>query len=775
MVQELSRRRSRVIWLRARVPVFTRYIALAILILGVLYAAISYYRLRNYSPFRMMHGSPELSKQIEGITHGYERRIMKGERVWIILKAARDIVYSDKHHELEEVYLEVHPDGSDKPDKITASRAITNSITDDTSVKISFTGNVNIETHDSLVVKTETAVYDRATEIAETSSYISFVHGNVSGSSTGAKVDSKNKRLELLSNIEIKIEPEQKAVESKSDSRSHPTIIHSAQAAYDQSAKRIELSGNVTVEQDRDLMSGKVINALLNEAKRLNRIEVRGNSYLRTLSEGHAAEINSADMNILFDNDQKLQYAEAMRDIKGRTLEADSDVEVTTGGNLRIQFQRQKDQSLLKEMHLDGRPVVVMSAPKSRANDPQSANKRLTADDVKLFWHISGRDLDNTKATGKAELIVEPVQADETKDRKTIVAERLECTFLDKDNKAKLCQAIDNAKATFEPSKPTQMRGVRTLTSDKMVSHFFNDTQEVEKLEAFGNVKFNERDRNGQSSNAVYTSSDEVLKLRGGDPVVWDSRARIKAVEIDTDNRLGISYARNKVATTYYSQEQTNGAAPFSKVKNPVYVTSDRAEFHYESGVATYTGDARAWQDDNYVKADKIILRRETKVMEGHGHVQSALYHVKRKDSGGTRRTVPVFATSDRMTYSDINRLVHYEGNVDVKQETDRTTSEVADVYLLKDSYELEKTISERNVIITQPGRRGTGDWSQYTAADETVVLKGDPARVEDAKDGTSEGRRITVLMRENKVVADDEGGSQSTGRVRSVHKVKKP
>ena len=117
---------------------------------------------------------------------------------------------------------------------------------------------------------------------------------------------------------------------------------------------------------------------------------------------------------------------------------------------------------------------------------------------------------------------------------------------------------------------------------------------------------------------------------------------------------------------------------------------------------------------------------------------------------------------------------MHYETNVDIKQGTDRMTSGVADVYLQKEVNELEKIIAQRDVVLIQPGKRATGDWCQYTAADEVAVLKGNPAHVEDAAQGTTDGNRLTVYRRENRVVVDDARGTQSPGRVRSTHPVKK-
>jgi lipopolysaccharide export system protein LptA len=87
----------------------------------------------------------------------------------------------------------------------------------------------------------------------------------------------------------------------------------------------------------------------------------------------------------------------------------------------------------------------------------------------------------------------------------------------------------------------------------------------------------------------------------------------------------------------------------------------------------------------------------------------------------------------------------------------------------------VEKTVAQRSVVLTQPNRKGVGDWLQYTTADEVAVITGKPARVEDAEKGSTESGRLTVYMRDGRVIADDTRGPQSPGRVRSTHKVKRP
>lgn len=762
--------------LRARVPAIARALALILLVGGAIFVGVSYYKMRNNTPFRLKSESPALSKEITGIINGYEQRITKNDRLYLWLRAARDVTYADGHHELEQVNLQVFPPTGDQPDQIVSDR----SIYDQKSGVLQFNGNVQIDTHDALKVRTDSLQFNQETKIAETAAPVSFERENVSGQSTGALVDNDKKRLELRSVVAVTVAPEAfkdpKAKDAKplTGARAKPVNIHSAQAVFEQSTMRLTFSGGATAEQEQDVMSGDTLTAILNDKKKLEKIEMRGNSYLRSMDPGHAAEAHSIDMDFYFDADQRLTRAYGQRDIRAQTLNADSDVQLSGANTLDMNFQAQGDQSLLKEMRTEGRSVATMSAPKSRANDPRAASKRLTADSIKLGWRANGKDLERVEAVGNAQLYVEPVQKTAKNDKKTLTAARFDCDFFENGNITKNCTATGGAKALFEPFQLNDKHGVQTLTSQKMAAVFVRETQDVERVDATGDAKFNELDRNGTANSISYTAADQVVRMRGGDPTVWDSRARTKAVEIDSNNETHVSVCRGKVQTTYYSQDQTNGATPFRKVKSPVYIAGDKADVDHDSGRAVYSGSARMWQDDNYVRGDSITLYREEKRMESSGHVQSALYQAKQKNANSTE-VVPVFATAEFMRYSDAERLLHYETNVDIKQGTDRLTSGVADVYLQKETNEVERTIAQRNVTIIQPGRRGTGDWCQYTTADEVAVLTGNPAHVEDAEQGTTDGNRVTMYRRENRVVADDTRGSQSPGRVRSTHKITKP
>jgi lipopolysaccharide export system protein LptA len=743
--------------------------AFALLASGIAVVAVSYLKLRNVEKFRARSAQPELSKQVTGVVEGYEQRVTKDGRLYMHVKASRDITFSDGHHELEDVSMAVYPAEGDVPDQISSARAI---YQPETNI-VSFAGNVKIDTKEKLHVATESLSFDQNSGIAQTDAALSFNRENVSGTATGAVVEQKAKRLDLKNDVAIKVDPQTNPA-SKLSTRSRPVTVRSARATFEHASLKLTFAGGATLEQERDILSGENIYATLNQQQRLEKAEIRGNAYLRTMEPGRAAEVHAVDMDFFLDKDQRLERAFANRDVKARSLGSDSDFDLSGSSSLEVLFQATADTSLLKEMKTGGRSVVTLSAPKSKANDPRAASKRLTADSVKLSWRGSGRDLEKAEASGNAELFIDPVTSSARAERRTLNAPQFDCDFFETGNLARTCKAVGGAKAVMDPVQPSPKRGTRTITSQTMTALFVKATQDIERVDAQGDGKFNENDRNGVAANVSYVAADETVRLRGGDPTVWDSRGRTKAVELDSDLKNGVSYGRGRTATTYYSQEQTNGATPFSKTKSPVYITSERGEFRHESGQGIYTGNARAWQDDNFVRGDKLVVYINDKRMEASGHVQTAIYNSKRRVDNNVAVT-PVFASADSMFYSDPDRTIHYEGNVDIKQGTDRLTGGVADVYLAKDSNEMEKTIAQRDVVLIQPNRRGTGDWVEYTAANEVAVLKGSPARVDDVEQGNTQGARLTVSIRDSKVTADDARGPLSPGRVRSTHKIRKP
>ncbi|MGI8494802.1 MAG: LptA/OstA family protein, partial [Pyrinomonadaceae bacterium] len=497
----------------------------------------------------------------------------------------------------------------------------------------------------------------------------------------------------------------------------------------------------------------------------------RGNAYLKQSAPDRVTEVSANELNAFFGDNQQIQKSNAKGSanvvITPSQSQNYSKATVFAPQALSLLFRPGANQGVLNEIQTDGRTAIVMSAAQG---NPNSTNRKISGDSVKTSLADNGIDIVKAEAVGNGEIYVEPIRATADNYKTTITASRFDCDFYPGNN-AKLCTATGKGKAVMTPMIAAQNRGTRTLTADKLAANFNQNTQDVERFDAVGNAKFTELDRNGIADQIVYTAGDGTARLRGGEPTLWDSQARAKASEIDWNTNTQKSFLRGKVSTTYYSQKQTNGAAPFAKSNAPVFITANEAQFDHQTQVGVYLGNARAWQENNYVRAEKLVFQENAKRMDGEGKVQSLLYNVQRKE-GDKISNQPAFASSDRIAYLDGDKHLRYEGNVDIRQGTDRLLGGVADIFL-NENNEAKQTIVENNVIITQPNRRITGNWAQYTIADETIVLRGNPATVADAESGTSQGSQMTISLRDNKVVNQGAAKSNAPGRTRSVYKVK--
>jgi hypothetical protein len=89
---------------------------------GVAAVGISYWRLKTTTEFRLRPGQAQLSNEVVGEITNLEHREMKGDKLWVLLKADRDIKYSDGHHQLENVTSKSTPSRATAPTRSAPAR-----------------------------------------------------------------------------------------------------------------------------------------------------------------------------------------------------------------------------------------------------------------------------------------------------------------------------------------------------------------------------------------------------------------------------------------------------------------------------------------------------------------------------------------------------------------------------------------------------------------------------------------------------------------------------
>ncbi len=547
-----------------------------------------------------------------------------------------------------------------------------------------------------------------------------------------------------------------------------PTTITAANAKYQRTKGVVNLIGDSKIVQGRNLLKGNKIDAQLNNASELQSAVVNGNGYLKQSSDDKTTEVNSPLLTASFDANQFLTSAAANGASKVTLTPSQpaeySKVTMSAPKAIRLAF---KAKGIVSALETYGRTTIDFIAPTGIAN---ASNKKVTADAVHSVFNDDGSSLQKVEAVGNAELVATPLTTSITKYVTTVNAPRFDCSFVSTGNNVKSCVGSTKTKTVRVPTISSSTRGTQTLMADTLTANFDQTSGDVSQFDAKGNSKFVERDRNAIADNMTFTSSNELIQMRGGEPTAWDSKARIKAVEIDWDTKNNRSAMRQKVSTTYYSQNTTGGSTPFTESGKPVFITADKAEFDHNTEVAVYHGSARGWQENNYVRGDEFVIDQKNGTFRSTGNTQSLLYEAK-KTINGRQTKVPVYASADRLNYDRSRNLIHYQNNVDIRQGTDRILTDAADVFI-NDKNEVEQTVAEGNVVVTQPKRKATGNYAKYDADSESVVIRGNPARVEDAENGSSQGGQITVYLKDNRVIGENPEQKNASGRTRSVYKV---
>jgi len=773
--------------LKEKLPAIGRVLSLLLLVGTIAFIVTAFIRARRQPrPPGPQRSEATLKAKVTSIVEGYERVVMENGREKFRLLAAKDTAYDDGRHELEKVDLtangEPQKDGSVKKMRITADRG---AYTPDQNL-VMFEGGVKVTSADGLEVATEKLNYEQKTEVASTDVAVQFKQGELSGSSLGAQLQAKTHNLTLAKNAHV--------IHTNPDPKKKgglPVDVQGDHASYVESDGVVRFEGGVSVTQGAKLAHADIVTGVVDvKTKKLLRIEMRGNSMLKSQEKEKASEMQARDMDFFFDEAQHLKQAVATGAARAVSLEKDSPREITAE-TINAVYKPGEKESLLEAVSTQGRTTLKIEIAEGAGpnqNSKEVSERVIEADAVNTSFRDDGKNLARAEAVGNAILTITPKTITPTAERKKLRAASFAADFFDKGNSIKTFSADGGAVAEFEPLDQTSKLTRKTVTGKKVTANLTEQAQDVSELTVEGDAKFTEfvkesgkgkeaapgsakeSERNATAAKAVYTAADQMVAMRGK-PLLWDQSSRANADEIDANVETGESFLRGKVRTIYYSREKTGGAAPFKKDKAPVTIAADRAVVKHREGAARYFGNVRAWQDNDFVRADNMELDNGERMMTAWGGAQSAFYDFEREVEKGRKEIVPVFTTSDKIVYTDANRTARYEGNVHVKQGTDQIDAAVADA-VLDEAHKLVQLTAARNVIMTQPQRRATGDQVVYTAATDTAVLTGNLAMVEDKeREGVTRSAKLTLHLRDARIEAVDE--SSNKRRVKTTHRIR--
>ncbi|MBK9314752.1 MAG: LPS export ABC transporter periplasmic protein LptC [Acidobacteria bacterium] len=748
---------------KEKLTVIGRVLSLTLLVVTIGLIITAFIRARRQPrPPGPVRSESKLKANVTAITEGYKYIRTEKGRETVRLLAVRDVAYEDGRHEMEKVDLTAFGKDPGKSIRIVSDHG---SWVSDQNV-VTFEGNVKVISSDGLEVSTPALKYDQLNEVASTESAVAFKQADLSGSSVGAQLYAKTRNLALLNNVRLV------STRLSADPKGGlPVEIRSGKADYAELDGVVRFSGNAYAVQGGKSARADLITGVINPVtKKIARIEMRGNSAMKSDEEGRRSDITARDIDFHFDPAQHLTAAIGSGGARAISFEKDAPREITAA-RIEAIYAPFGSETRLRSVVTQGRTTLRIEAADGEGSAKVITERILEADFVESTFRDDGKSISSTEARGNSVLTITPKRVTAVSDRKILRAASMAAEFAERGNLIRSFNASGNVVAEFEPQQPGSKRNKRTMSGQKMTANISVETQEVTDLTVDGSAKFTDGDRHATAQQAIYDSNSQIVSLRGK-PQLWDASARGSADEIDANLDTGQSFLRGRVRTTYFSRESTGGAAPFKNRNAPITIASERAVYRHRESAARFTGNVRAWQDNDFVRAENMELDKGEKSMSAWGNAQSAFYDFEREMSEGKKDVVPVFASADRINYNGESRTAHYEGTVRIRQGTDRIDAAKADA-IMNDENRLVTMSATGNVVLSQPVRRATGEKVVYTVATDTVELTGKQAMVEDLESkSVTKSAKLTLHFRDARIEAIDDDGTKA--RVRTTHRIPK-
>jgi lipopolysaccharide export system protein LptA len=575
-------------------------------------------------------------------------------------------------------------------------------------------GAVELESSDGLVAKTEAATYSQIEGVLRAPGPASFTRGRMSGSSVGMTYDKGRDAISLLDKAVMALAP---------DAPGEPRVDITSGSAYFARADhyvRYE-RGFTLVSGSRTLSSALATALLTDDGARVETLEMRGQSRITGVGEGAGAlrAMEADDINLEFAGDGKTLAGATL----ASTLPARATIDLAAEGGTR---------------RIAGQWVDVRFAP-----DGSTVTGLTVRESVSLTLPAAGQ---------------EPPR--------TITAATLTAAA---DGGASLNAArfVDNVEYRESPAGGPP-RVVRSRTLDTATAPGLGSMTDARFA---GAVRFEEGQTRAASGEARYLVDrgrielDAVDQTTGQSPRVTDGQVAIDAghIEITTDPRRITARGDVRSVMTPAPETAADAAGQARRAgmldkSQPVYATSAALEYDSTARLAVYTAaapaQARLWQGDTTIQADRLTVDDATGNLAGTGKVASAFVIEDTDEKTGKTERTSSIGSGDEFLYEDSLRKVSYTGGAHVSGPQGDLRASRIELFLAPEANALQRVEAYTAVSMTDALRTVSGDRLTYTAEDSRYLVIGSPVKIAaDCRETT--GRTLTFFRSTNNIVVE--------------------
>jgi LPS export ABC transporter protein LptC len=648
----------------------------------------------------------------------------------------RHFVYADGRHRLEDDVEITLPDRHGKTIVIRADKAeLTRPPAKELGTAV-FNGNLRLTTDDGVEVRAASATYKDDSGIISVPGPVDFTRGRMKGRGVGATYDVNRDLLTLFDQAHITVAPDKDGTGA--------AVATAGAAGLARAENYVELTREARIVSDGRTITADEVTARLRDGETIDKVELRGNS--RITEDGpNGRNMSARDIDLAYGPD-------------GRTLQ----------------------RALLMEK-------AVVDLPGAAPG----AGRRVVGRTIDMTMGPDGTTLTSLNATENVELDLPG--AGETP-AKQIRAQTL---------RASGAPETGLQAATFEGDvQYRESRAARGSTpavdrlarSMRLVIATKGGLAEIEQADFRGRFKFSDGSSvSAESPRALYHVTDDRIDLSpyekepGPTPFVNNRQFLVEAVNIHLSPSTQKLTADTDVKSTFQPKRRSDaggrsgrgvasdeGRMPVMlKQDRPVYIASNRLSYDGEAE-ATYTGNARLWQDESQSKIDAgtIILNDRTGNLTARSDVTTSMLMEDVDPTTKEKTVTPTVATSDLLVYDEAKRLAVYTGTVGrqahMKGVHGDLTADRIDVYLDESGSRLERAEAHGKVTVKEGARTAKGAELVYTASNDTYVMKGSPVEAIEREAPNSCKKIVGTTLTFQRSVGSISAGANSTTLVKS-------
>ena len=607
------------------------------------------------------------------------------------------------------------------------------------------------------------------TGICSTDRYTEYEFEGGKGHSLGAVYDSSRRSFQMKSQAYLEL----------FGSGSRPAVkMRAARIDYYELAQRIELKGAVSVERGRQHITADQAVVFL-ESGAIRRVEADNASGWDQRPDRRIT-YSSRRLLVTFTPEQLLEHVTATGSAEMRSRSASTDFRAR-GERLELEFDAAPGASegMLRRVHL--RDDARIDVTPLSGGGPL---RRIKAGWIEVTMRENGEEMETmaTHTRGSIELL--PHEAAQPTRR--IDADRIRVSY-GLGNRMERLRAAGEIVLRSGPAPAREARhrdesSVLHTWSKDLEAYFDAESGELTRLKQWGDFRFEQGGQRGTAHEAEFRWTEHQIELTR-EAKVWDEGGMLSADRISLDEATGDYTAEGNVASVLEGTgaRETGHGGVFSPSQR-MYGTAEKMTSVKATGLLTYRGGARLWQGDNRLEADEIRIQRSAKTLWARGNVASFLPENPPADgsASGRKDGASIRVAAQALEYDEMRNQVVYTGGVRFQRQ--RLSIHSDKLLALLQSPEqgesrLKEAVATGGVVIEERSedatmqRRGWGTFGRYNPAQAFVLLRGEPARVDDGRGGETRGAELTYSVRDDRLLVLGRSGERAQSVRRSMQR----